>query len=214
MAALAHLTAMDGGNGGGLQEQSLPCASRHLPIHGQWPLSPAVSTFASRSTGPAPRSLPPNHQRPATARQAAGPSSGCRTPGGQRHSVSEWDGKLLVINFWATWCPPCLHEIPVFIALQERYRSRGVQFLGVARRWRQRACIRRRTRPQLPHAPRPSRRHGSDQRVRKQDRGTALHRARRPFRQHRRPPPRGPGGTFGHRFTRRIAVGSGRQLSD
>ena len=53
-------------------------------------------------------------------------------PEGQRHSVSEWDGKLLVINFWATWCPPCLHEIPVFIALQEHYRSRGVQFLGIA----------------------------------------------------------------------------------
>lgn len=52
--------------------------------------------------------------------------------GGERHGVSEWDGKLLVINFWATWCPPCLHEIPVFIGLQERYRSRGVQFLGIA----------------------------------------------------------------------------------
>ena len=36
MAALAHLTAMDGGNAGGLQEQSLPCASRHLHIPVQW----------------------------------------------------------------------------------------------------------------------------------------------------------------------------------
>jgi len=52
--------------------------------------------------------------------------------GGVRHRASEWDGKLLVINFWATWCPPCLHEIPGFIALQERYASRGVQFLGIA----------------------------------------------------------------------------------
>lgn len=53
-------------------------------------------------------------------------------PEGVRHGISEWDGKLLVINFWATWCPPCLHEIPMFISLQERYRSRGVQFLGIA----------------------------------------------------------------------------------
>jgi len=53
-------------------------------------------------------------------------------PGGERHGVSEWDGKLLVINFWATWCSPCLHEIPMFIALQERYKRRGVQFLGIA----------------------------------------------------------------------------------
>ena len=51
---------------------------------------------------------------------------------GRRHGVAEWDGTLLVMNFWATWCPPCLHEIPVFIALQERYADRGVQFLGVA----------------------------------------------------------------------------------
>ena len=53
-------------------------------------------------------------------------------PQGVRHGVSEWDGKVLVMNFWATWCPPCLHEIPMFIALQQRYGSRGVQFLGIA----------------------------------------------------------------------------------
>jgi thiol-disulfide isomerase/thioredoxin len=53
-------------------------------------------------------------------------------PDGRRHSISEWDGKLVVMNFWATWCPPCLHEIPMFIALQERYADRGVQFLGIA----------------------------------------------------------------------------------
>ena len=53
-------------------------------------------------------------------------------PQGVRHGVSEWDGKVLVMNFWATWCPPCLHEIPMFIALQQRYGTRGVQFLGIA----------------------------------------------------------------------------------
>ena len=53
-------------------------------------------------------------------------------PQGVRHGISEWDGKLLVMNFWATWCPPCLHEIPMLIALQKRYGSRGVQILGIA----------------------------------------------------------------------------------
>lgn len=51
---------------------------------------------------------------------------------GQPRSVSEWDGKLLVVNFWATWCPPCLEEIPGFVRLQEALGARGVQFLGVA----------------------------------------------------------------------------------
>jgi len=53
-------------------------------------------------------------------------------PAGVRHGIAEWDGKLLIMNFWATWCPPCLHEIPLFISLQERYGDRGVQFLGIA----------------------------------------------------------------------------------
>lgn len=43
-----------------------------------------------------------------------------------------WAGKVLVLNFWATWCPPCLEEIPRFVAAQERLRQAGVQFIGIA----------------------------------------------------------------------------------
>jgi len=51
--------------------------------------------------------------------------------GRQRH-MSEWAGKLIIVNFWATWCHPCRKEIPGFIALQERYAHAGVQFIGIA----------------------------------------------------------------------------------
>lgn len=51
--------------------------------------------------------------------------------GDYRH-ISEWDGKLIVLNFWATWCPPCLHEIPIFSSLHNELKSQGVQFLGIA----------------------------------------------------------------------------------
>lgn len=51
---------------------------------------------------------------------------------GRQHNISEWRGKVLVINFWATWCPPCRKEIPDFIALQEHYAAQGVQFIGIA----------------------------------------------------------------------------------
>lgn len=50
----------------------------------------------------------------------------------QTHPISEWQGKVLVINFWATWCQPCLKEIPDFIALQSQYAKYNVQFIGIA----------------------------------------------------------------------------------
>ncbi len=51
---------------------------------------------------------------------------------GRERRVSEWDGRILVVNFWATWCPPCLEEIPEFIELQSRYGDQGLQFVGIA----------------------------------------------------------------------------------
>lgn len=50
----------------------------------------------------------------------------------QERHVSEWDGKILAVNFWATWCPPCLEEIPEFIQLQNEFGAQGLQFLGIA----------------------------------------------------------------------------------
>lgn len=51
---------------------------------------------------------------------------------GKSRNIREWDGKVLLINFWATWCPPCQREIPAFIELQEKYTERGLQIVGVA----------------------------------------------------------------------------------
>ena len=50
----------------------------------------------------------------------------------QLRNIKEWDGKLIFLNFWATWCPPCKKEIPTFIELQETYAEQGLQFIGIA----------------------------------------------------------------------------------
>ncbi len=47
-------------------------------------------------------------------------------------NIKEWDGKVLVINFWASWCPPCRREMPMFVRLQEQYADKGLQFIGIA----------------------------------------------------------------------------------
>jgi len=51
---------------------------------------------------------------------------------GTPRSITEWDGRALVINFWATWCPPCRREIPLLNALQAEYAPRGFEVIGVA----------------------------------------------------------------------------------
>jgi peroxiredoxin len=47
-------------------------------------------------------------------------------------NLTQFRGQVLVLNFWATWCPPCTQELPSLMSMQERLRSRGVIVLGVS----------------------------------------------------------------------------------
>jgi len=46
--------------------------------------------------------------------------------------LSDYKGKVILLDFWATWCGPCKYEIPAFVELQERYGSQGLQVIGVS----------------------------------------------------------------------------------
>jgi thiol-disulfide isomerase/thioredoxin len=51
---------------------------------------------------------------------------------GRSQTMSQWRGKVLVVNFWATWCAPCRDEIPALIKVQHKYAANSVQIVGIA----------------------------------------------------------------------------------
>lgn len=50
---------------------------------------------------------------------------------GQQRKMSEWQGKVLLLNFWATWCPPCVSEMPELVALQNEWAGKNLQVVGI-----------------------------------------------------------------------------------
>jgi thiol-disulfide isomerase/thioredoxin len=50
---------------------------------------------------------------------------------GQSHPLAQWRGKTLVVNFWATWCHPCVEEIPELSALQNTVAQKNIQIIGI-----------------------------------------------------------------------------------
>lgn len=51
---------------------------------------------------------------------------------GHPHSLTAWQGKVVLLNFWASWCQPCREEIPLLNQLQQQYGGQGLQLVGIA----------------------------------------------------------------------------------
>lgn len=51
---------------------------------------------------------------------------------GTVHRIDEYRGKVVVVNFWATWCVPCKHEMPLFVGAEKKYGADKVQVLAVS----------------------------------------------------------------------------------
>lgn len=51
---------------------------------------------------------------------------------GQQQALKQWRGKIMVVNFWATWCPPCREEMPELSQLQDQYRDKNLVVVGIS----------------------------------------------------------------------------------
>ncbi len=73
---------------------------------------------------------------PAVQSQAASTEAFFATafPGldGQLQPIAQWKGKIIIVNFWATWCPPCLEEMPELSRLHSQYEDQGLMVLGIS----------------------------------------------------------------------------------
>ena len=51
---------------------------------------------------------------------------------GQQTTIGDWEGNILIVNFWAPWCAPCRREVPSLIKIHREYAQQGVRVLGIA----------------------------------------------------------------------------------
>jgi peroxiredoxin len=64
--------------------------------------------------------------------QKKAPNFSLKTGDGKSYELYQNKGKVVVLNFWATWCGPCREEIPDFIEVYKKYKDQGVEIVGVS----------------------------------------------------------------------------------
>jgi len=65
-------------------------------------------------------------------KEGALPTASLPDLSGRSHQLLEWRGRVLVCNFWATWCAPCREEIPLLMSARGKYLTSGVEIVGIA----------------------------------------------------------------------------------
>jgi peroxiredoxin len=90
---------------------------------------PLAAVVAFATTGCGPKKEP---EPPAPKVAMAAPSWQLPNVDGKLVSSDEFKGKVVVVDFWATWCGPCREEIPGYVALQEKYGKDGLVVVGVS----------------------------------------------------------------------------------
>lgn len=96
---------------------------------GSQPQFSKIMSDGSTASKPA-AGAPAKVQRPADAQKA--PDFSLEALDGKTIRLSDYKGKVIILDFWATWCPPCKAEIPFFIELMKQYNKEDLQIIGIA----------------------------------------------------------------------------------
>ena len=95
-------------------------------------LATAVAALAFALHRFNPGSAAPPGSRITSAEHSFAPDFSLPQLNGETLNLSDYRGKVVLLDFWATWCDPCREEVPRFMELQKKYRDQGFQMIGVS----------------------------------------------------------------------------------
>ncbi|MBI3653092.1 MAG: TlpA family protein disulfide reductase [Acidobacteria bacterium] len=95
------------------------------------PTSKPLSSMETAHRQPQQDAAPPPTTDKQTVAVTAAPAFALKDAKGKTVRLADFKGKVVLINFWATWCAPCQKEMPELVKLQKKYAAQGLQILGV-----------------------------------------------------------------------------------